>query len=177
MKVNCTVVFKSQPPLQYIKGVGPKRVEALANIGIHSIKDIFSYFPRGYWDRSQIVQITDLKNYIEKGEAVTIFAEVFRQEARRMRRSNKMIFMLTVKDESGFLTCVWFEGFSWLKEAFEIGELLALSSIPTLDKLGRPQFIHPQFDRLKSIEEDEPDWGKLFNTGGIIPKYPSSAEL
>ena len=85
--------------------------------------------------------------------------------------------MLTVKDESGFLTCVWFEGFYWLKDAFEVGELLALSSIPTLDKLGRPQFLHPQFDRLKSVEEDEPDWGKLFNTGGIIPKYSSNAEL
>ena len=64
-----------------------------------------------------------------------------------------------------------------LKDAFEVGELLALSSIPTLDNLGRPQFVHPQFDRLKSIEEDEPDWGKLFNTGGIIPKYRSNAEL
>jgi ATP-dependent DNA helicase RecG len=94
-----------------------------------------------------------------------------------MRRSNKLIFMLTVKDESGFLTCVWFEGFYWLKGAFEVGELLALSSIPTLDKLDRPQFVHPQFDRLKRIEEDEPDWSILFNTGGIIPKYPSSAEL
>lgn len=85
--------------------------------------------------------------------------------------------MLTVKDESGFLTCVWFEGFYWLKDAFEVGEVLALSSLPTLDKLGRPQFIHPQFDRLKRVEDDEPDWGKLFNTGGIIPKYRSSAEL
>ena len=165
------------PPLQYIKGVGPKRAEALANLGIHSIKDLFSYFPRGYLDRSQIVRITDLRMYVEKGEPVTIFAEVYRQEARRTRRGNKLIFLLTVKDESGFLTCVWFEGFQWLKNAFENGEFLALSAIPILDKLNRPQFVHPQYDRLKSAEEDEPDWGKLFNTGSIIPKYRSSAEL
>ena len=118
-----------------------------------------------------------MKKFVEKGEAVTVFAEVYRQEAKRIRRSNKLIFILTVKDESGFLVCLWFEGFYWLKNAFEVGELLALSAIPTLDKLGRPQFVHPQFDRLKSVEEDEPDWGKLFNTGGIIPKYRSSAEL
>jgi len=43
--------------------------------------------------------------------------------------------------------------------------------------MGRPQFVHPQFDRLASAEEDEPDWGKLFNTGAIIPKYRSSFEL
>jgi ATP-dependent DNA helicase RecG len=166
-----------QPPLQYIKGVGPKRAEALANLGIQSIRDLFFYFPRGYLDRSQIVRIADLRMYVEKGEPVTIFAEVYRQEARRTRRGNKLIFLLTVRDESGFLTNVWFEGFQWLKNAFETGEFLALSAIPTLDKLNRPQFVHPQYDRLKSAEEDEPDWGKLFNTGSIIPKYRSSAEL
>jgi ATP-dependent DNA helicase RecG len=166
-----------QSPLQYIKGVGPKRAEALANLGIQSIRDLLYYFPRGYLDRSQIVRIADLRMYVEKGEPVTIFAEVYRQEARRTRRGNKLIFLLTVKDDSGFLTCVWFEGFQWLKNAFENGEFLALSAIPTLDKLNRPQFVHPQYDRLKSVEEDEPDWGKLFNTGSIIPKYRSSAEL
>jgi ATP-dependent DNA helicase RecG len=166
-----------QPPLQYIKGVGPKRAEALANLGILSKRDLFFYFPRGYLDRSQIVRIADLRMYVEKGEPVTIFAEVYRQEARRTQRGNKLIFLLTVRDESGFLTCVWFEGFQWLKNAFENGEFLALSAIPTLDKLNRPQFVHPQYDRLKSAEEDEPDWGKLFNTGSIIPKYRSSAEL
>jgi ATP-dependent DNA helicase RecG len=169
--------MKSQTPLQYIKGVGPKRAAALDEIRIHSIKDLFSYFPRGYLDRSQIIHIADLEPFIHKGEPVTIFAEVYRQEARRTKRGNKLIFLLTVKDESGFLTCVWFEGFRWLKDAFEVGEFLALSAIPTLDKLHRPQFIHPEFDRLKSVETDEPDWGKLFNTGGIIPQYRSNADL
>jgi ATP-dependent DNA helicase RecG len=149
----------------------------LLSIGIRSVGDLLYYFPRGYFDRSQIVRIADLRSRADKGEAVTVFAEVYRQEARRTRRSNKLIFFLTVRDESGFLTCVWFEGFHWLKDAFEPGELLALSTIPSLDKLGRPQFVHPQFDRLKSTEEDEPDWGKLFNTGGIIPKYRSGADL
>jgi ATP-dependent DNA helicase RecG len=171
------VTTNPHPPLQYIKGIGPKRTRALENIGIQSIQDLFFYFPRGYLDRSQIVRISDMRKYVEKGEPVTIFAEVYQQEARRSRRGGKPIFFLTVRDESGFLTCIWFEGFNWLKDAFEVGEFLALSAIPTLDKLRRPQFIHPQFDRLKSVEEDEPDWGKLFNTGSIIPKYRSGAEL
>ncbi len=164
-------------PLQYIKGVGPKRAAALEEIGIHEVSDLFYYYPRGYLDRSQIVRISDLRSGLAKTEPVTIIAEVFRQEARRVRKSNRLLFLLSVKDESGILTCVWFEGYQWYKDAFEIGELLALSAVPTLDKMGRPQFVHPQFDRLKSVEEDEPDWGKLFNTGGIIPKYRSGAVL
>jgi ATP-dependent DNA helicase RecG len=165
------------PSLQYVKGIGPKRAEALANLGIKTIRDLFLYYPHGYLDRSQIVRIADLQNSVEKNKPVTIFGEVFRQEARRTRRGNRLIFILTVRDESGFLSNIWFEGFQWLKNAFENGEYLALSAVPTLDKLNRPQFIHPQYDRLKSAEEDEPDWGKLFNTGSIIPKYHSNAEL
>jgi ATP-dependent DNA helicase RecG len=168
---------EKKSPLQYIKGVGPKRAEALNAIGIESIDDLLHYYPRDYLDRSKIVRIADLKLHIPEGKPVTVFAEVFRTEARRARRTNRMIFFLTVKDESGYLTCVWFEGFQWYKDAFEKGEFLALSAIPTTDKLGRPQFVHPQFDRLASAEEDEPDWGKLFNTGSIIPKYRSSFEL
>ncbi len=163
--------------LQYIKGIGPKRAQTLEKNSIKNINDLFLYFPRGYLDRSQIVQISDLRLLVERNQPVTIFAEVYRQEARRARRSNKLIFILTVKDESGFLNCLWFEGFRWLQNAFEVGEFLALSAVPSLDKLNRTQFVHPQFDRLKKADEDEPDWNKLFNTGAIIPKYKSSAEL
>ena len=164
-------------PLQYIKGIGPKRAAALKEIGFENINDLLYYFPRGYLDRSNIVRISDLRQFVPEGQPVTIIGEVFRQEARRTRKTNRMIFFLTVKDDSGFLTCVWFEGFQWYKDAFEKGETLALSAVPTIDKMGRPQFVHPQFDRLASAEEDEPDWAKLFNTGAIIPKYRSSQEL
>jgi ATP-dependent DNA helicase RecG len=88
------------------------------------------------------------------------------------------VFFLTLKDETGSVTCVFFQGVQWYKDAFEAGELLAVSAYPDFDKLGRIQFTHPEFDRLKGAEEeDEPDWGKLFNTGAIIPKYSSSADL
>ncbi len=107
-----------------------------------------------------------------------MIGEVFRQELRRSRRSNRLVFFLTLKDETGTVTCVFFQGVQWYKDAFEQGELLAVSAYPDFDKLGRIQFTHPEFDRLKGAEEDdEPDWGKLFNTGAIIPKYSSTAEL
>lgn len=165
-------------PLQYVKGVGPKRAEALNEYGIHSVHDLLFYFPRGYLDRSTIIPINELDRHIESENPVTVIAQVFRREVRYTRKKNKLIFILTVKDETGFLTCVWFENARWFKDAFEIGELLALSKHPERDKYGRMQFTHPEFDRLRgALEEDEPDWGKLFNTGAIIPKYSSNSSL
>ncbi|MFH0992391.1 MAG: ATP-dependent DNA helicase RecG [bacterium] len=169
---------KPAPPLQYIKGIGPKRAAALDASGIRDVRDLLFYFPFDYLDRSKIVTIRELSKHVESDHPVTVIGEVHQQEMRRSRKSRRLIFFLTVKDQSGFLTCVWFEGVQWYKDAFEVGELLALSAYSEYDKLGRIQFTHPEFDRLRGgLEEDEPDWGNLFNTGSIIPKYSSTAEL
>ncbi len=163
--------------LQYLKGIGPKRAEVLREHGIHSVRELLLTFPRDYLDRSRIITIKDVRNAAAGGSEVTVVGHVVKIEARKTKTTHRVLFLLSVSDGTGTLTCVWFEGYRWLKDAFTEGEVLALSAIPTLDKIGRPQFVHPQFDRLASSEEDEPDWGKLFNTGAIIPKYASTAEL
>jgi ATP-dependent DNA helicase RecG len=169
---------RTESPLQYIKGIGPKRALALESVGIRTVPELLLNFPFDYLDRSQIVSIRDLKKHVDADKPVTVIGQVERRELRRSRRSNRLVFFLTLRDETGYVTCVWFEGVQWYKDAFEQGELLAVSSYPDFDKLGRIQFTHPEFDRLKGAEEeDEPDWGKLFNTGAIIPKYRSSSEL
>ncbi len=169
---------RAESPLQYVKGIGPKRAAALEDAGIHSIRDLLYNFPFDYLDRSRIVSIRDLRKFVEAEKPVTVIGQVYRQELRRSRRSNRLVFFLTLEDETGRLPCVWFEGVQWYKDAFEAGELLAVSAYPDFDKLGRIQFTHPEFDRLKGAEEDdEPDWGKLFNTGAIIPKYSSTSDL
>ena len=48
-------------PLQYIKGVGPRRAELLAKFGMREVRDILFYFPRHYLDRTNIVPVAKLK--------------------------------------------------------------------------------------------------------------------
>ena len=47
-------------PIQYIKGVGPRRAALLAKLGIEIVKDILFYLPSRYEDRSSIKKITQL---------------------------------------------------------------------------------------------------------------------
>ena len=163
--------------LQYVKGVGPKRAAALKDIGIDSVPKLLYYFPRDYLDRSRITKISTLPLHVKSGNEVTVIGSVYRQEVKRTRRGKQMFF-LTLRDDTGFLTCVFFAGVQWYQKAFEVGEILAVSAVPELDKLNRPQFIHPEFDRLKTKdEEDATDWNSLLNTGAIIPKYRSCEEL
>ncbi|HTX17884.1 MAG TPA: ATP-dependent DNA helicase RecG, partial [Bacteroidota bacterium] len=163
--------------LQFVRGVGPKRAAALKGAGVSSIPELLYYLPRDYLDRSRITKVRDLIPLVPAGKEVTVIGVVYRQEVRRTRRGKQMFF-LTLKDETGFLTCIFFAGVQWYQKAFEVGEILAVSSVPELDRLHRPQFIHPEFDRLKTRDEDDgTDWNSLLNTGAIIPKYASSEEL
>jgi len=173
--------------IQYVKGIGPVRAAALRSIGITSLKELFYYIPYDYLDRSRITKIKELPKLIEAGNEVTVIGSVFRAETK-YTRNRKKIFFLTIKDETGYLTCVFYNGIEWYQKAFEPGEILAVSSVPELDKYNRVQFIHPEFDRLKTPpkadqplaekdEEDETDWNSLLHTGAIIPKYSSTEEL
>ena len=169
--------FHTSDTLQYVKGIGPKRAAALKGIGIDSVSKLLYYIPRDYLDRSRITKIKDLPKLVNAGSEVTVIGAVFRQQSKRTRRGKQMFF-LTLKDETGYLTCIFFAGVQWYQKAFEVGEVLAVSSVPELDKLNRPQFIHPEFDRLKTNDEDDStDWNSLLHTGAIIPVYRSSEEL
>lgn len=163
--------------IQYVKGIGPVRANVLRTVGIHSVQDLLYYFPYDYLDRSRITKIKELPALVEAGNEVTVIGSVFRAETK-YTRNRKKIFFLTIKDDTGYVQCVFYGGIEWFQKAFSPDEVLAVSSVPELDRYNRVQFIHPEFDRLKSNdEEDETDWSSLLHTGAIIPKYPSGEEL
>ncbi len=56
--------------VQYIKGVGPSRVKLLNKLGIFTLEDLITYYPREYEDRSKPKNIDELLN----GEEVLISA-------------------------------------------------------------------------------------------------------
>lgn len=50
-----------EQPLQFLKGIGPKSAEKLAQLGLHSVRDALYYFPRDYLDYSRRVLIRQAK--------------------------------------------------------------------------------------------------------------------
>lgn len=46
-------------PVQYVKGVGPAKVQLLNKLGIFTLEDLITYFPREHEDRSKITNISD----------------------------------------------------------------------------------------------------------------------
>ncbi len=90
--------------VQYVKGIGPKRVKVLNSIGIYTLYDLLTYFPRDYEDRTKTKKIIDLVN----GEEAVIEATAMSNITVAVVRKNMSILKLTVGDETGVATITWF---------------------------------------------------------------------
>ena len=45
-----------------IKGIGPKRIELLRQLGIESLSDLLTYYPSGYLDYSACTPVDELED-------------------------------------------------------------------------------------------------------------------
>jgi ATP-dependent DNA helicase RecG len=160
----------SETDVQYLKGVGPRRREALATVGIQTALDLLRYFPRKYLDRSRIYKIGDAAAALIIPEEVTFVGRIQSVQVVRRGHGRAMMF-IRLADETGTMRCVWFNAVQYFANAFKEGELVAFSGKVTAYQ-DRPCLIHPDYDHL----EDESDEDFL-HTGGIIPVYPTTEAL
>jgi ATP-dependent DNA helicase RecG len=151
-------------PVQYAKGVGPKRAELLEKIGIKIIEDLVYYLPRKYLDRSKITQISKL--IVNDDATIVGKIQTFGIKQGRMKR-----FVAIVSDGSGYLQCIWFNQWQRFLKVFQVGETVAFSG--KVKYYEGYEMIHPDFDKLS----DESDEDNFLHTGIIIPLYPSSEAL
>ena len=146
--------------VKYIKGVGPARVELLNKLGIFTLKDLITYYPRTYEDRNKPKYICEC----EEGEEVLIEAIVC-SSITNVRLKGKTMQRLIVRDETGSATITWFNQ-TYLKSKFKVGDKYKFFG--KVSKKGeKVMFNSPVFD----VEE------KTQNTGRIIPIYPLTYNL
>ena len=146
--------------VKYIKGVGPNRVKLLNKLGIFTLKDLITYYPRTYEDRSKPKNIAECID----GEEVLIEAYAS-GKVTDVRLRGKTMQKLVIRDETGVATAVWFNQ-SYLKNKFKQGEKYTFyGKISNI--FGKITINSPVFD-----EE-----GKTSNTGKIIPIYPLTFSL
>lgn len=100
--------------VKYIKGVGPNRVELLNKIGIYTLKDLITYYPRGYEDRSEPKNICECTN----GEMTLIEAIAVSRLVDTRISKGRTMQKLMVRDETGQAVITWFNQ-PYLKTKFQ----------------------------------------------------------
>ncbi len=98
-------------PIEYLKGVGPKRGAVLRKeLGVFNFGDLLYYFPFRYIDRSKfqsVSQVPDYEGAVQlKGRIVSV-KEIGSGRGKRLEAK--------FKDESGSINLVWFKGIKWIK--------------------------------------------------------------
>lgn len=142
---------------KYIKGVGPNRIKQLNKLGIYTLEDVITYYPRGYENRGIKKNIADLVD----GEEALIVAKCVSKMTEIKIRKNMSIYKLIVRDETATCTLTWFNS-PFLKKRFVVGKSYKFFG-KVKRRINQIEMMTPIFDEENSNK----------NTGRIIPIYPS----
>ncbi len=152
-------------PVQFLKGVGPKRSEALKKLNIGTARDLLYHVPRRYDDASTIQPIGSLK----VGQDATAAGRV-RSMGVIPTRSGLRIFQIVLQDETGYITCSW-PGQPWLERKIREGDQILVTG-PVKHFHGRQ--IHPReftlISRADRNDEEEP-------AGTVFVTYPATEDV
>lgn len=153
-----------------LKGVGPKFGYLLNKLGIFSVFDLITYYPKKYVDYSSRCLIKKLK----EGQTVTIYGKISSLKTFTTR-NNLTIIKVVVSDESGSLELNYF--YSKLnrysveryKSQFPKNSGIIVSGTVKKDNYTGMYTIDKPQHQIISDESVETD---NLNLGRIVPIYP-----
>ena len=155
----------------YLKGVGPRRAEILAERGLRTFEDLLGYLPFRYEDRIHFAKIQD----IVPARAYTVRAQVVSGSLVHYTRVRGGVYHLQVRDDTGILSCKFFHG-QYLEKRFKPGQPIVLYGKADLDPMrpGRIEMINPEYELLSGAEVDSTEVGRIVPvyeaTGGITSR-------
>ena len=150
-------------PIEYLKGVGPKRAELLqTELKIFTFLDLLLDFPFRYVDKTQFHKINEIH---EDGQTVQVRGTLIDLQTKGPPRGRGKRMVGKLKDKTGILELVWFKGFHWIQN-LEIGAEYILYGKVNVFK-GKVNLPHPEIEK--------PDQFK--NPSHLHPVYSSSEKL
>ena len=151
-------------PIEYLKGVGPLRADLLKKeLSIFTFKDLLNHFPYRHVDKSTITLIRDIGPHLEY---IQVLGKLTSLETIGDRRSKRLV--AEIRDETGVLELVWFQGISWVSKMLKIGQPYKVFGRLSFFQ-SNPQITHPEME-IYSSEKTE-------NDHLLEPVYPSTEKL
>ncbi|MDO5576433.1 MAG: ATP-dependent DNA helicase RecG [Fibrobacter sp.] len=143
-------------PVSSIPGMGPKRVDALAESGIETMGDFLYYFPYRYIDRSEIIPLNKIGDYV--GRECTVKGKV--GSIRTAFRPRQRLSMV-LNDGMRAIELIWFYGVQYIGREFSGAEVVVSGKVGKYN--DRFQMVHPIIDKISESEDAVPI--------KIVPRY------
>lgn len=155
-----------QTPIEYLKGVGVTRAEALKKeLRITYFEDLLRHFPYKYIDRTRFYKIKDIQPELPH---VQVLARLTQKEVVGEKHTRRLVVQAV--DDTGVIELVWFQSIKWIEKALIIGKAYVLFGKPGFFN-GKCQMAHP---------EVEPYTAEVSQRNGNLtlqPAYNSSEKL
>lgn len=146
-------------PVQYLKGVGPRRAALLGKLGIRTLRDLVNHYPERYYDRRAMVPLAR----IVPGSSVTVQGAVASISSSRTSRKRMPILEIGITDGEGRAVLVWFNQ-PFREKEFRIGDTVIASGKV---QAGRAVIVVEEYEILG--EGQEP-----LHAAGLVPSYPAT---
>ena len=153
-------------PLQFLKGVGPRKAADFARAGLHTLEDLLYRFPLRYEDRGRFQAIASLR----EGQTVSIVGDVITCGLRGTRRPGLRIFEALLRDGSGTVRLAWFNS-PFLRDQIRPGARLVVYGTFERNPYSGLQITNPQFE---IVDADE---AGTLHTGRIVPVYERARSI
>jgi ATP-dependent DNA helicase RecG len=151
-------------PIEYLKGVGSLRADALKKeLNIHTFKDLLYFYPFRYVDRTRIYKIKEVNAEMP---FIQICGKITHVEITGPKRQQRM--MVDFADDTGRIELIWFQGITWVSKNLRPNVEYIVFGKPSVFR-GILTISHP------SMEEMTPE--NLEMVKGLQPVYSSTETL
>ena len=151
-------------PLQFLKGVGPRKAADLRRAGLVSVEDLLYRLPFRYEDRSRMQPIASLR----PGARAAVLGEIKSARLAITRRRGFKIFNAVVNDASGAIRCTWMNQ-AFLADILQPHLQVVIFGDVKLDSTGL-HFLNPEYEL---VTEDISG----VHTGRIVPFYEKTGAV
>lgn len=145
-------------PVQFVKGVGPKLGAVFSSRGIQTVKDLLTFFPRAYEDRSRLLRISELTD----GEGATTSVQIISSRKIPLRHSGRSMLEVRCSDDTGTLSLKWFHVPKGMESRFLPGTRIIVTG-KVKYFMNRPEIVHPEITWSANAQ--------AANVGRIVPLY------
>ena len=153
---------KLNDPITMLKGVGPAKAKAFAQLNILTLGDLICHFPRGYEDRTKLIPIEKL----EVDVPACFKAMVMNSPRTNQVRKGLTLTKVQVADHTARLNLTFFNN-KYAAEQLQYGREYIFYGAVSGDFIGY-NMTNPVFEALES----EP-----VTTRRVLPIYPLTAGL
>jgi ATP-dependent DNA helicase RecG len=160
--------LRPETPVKFLKGIGERRAEAFARLGVLTAQDLLWHIPFRYIDASSVTEMARAR----VGDDVACVGKVVAKRLMPTRRGLR-IFTAVLRDASGLLECAW-PGQAFLDRTIQVGQTLLVA--------GTVRFYHGRQLNPREVivladpEHDGADPDPM-SAGRVLPVYRATEGL